>query len=534
MASATDEEQTVFELLEHAAAKWPGDAGLVFEDATFTWSETREASLDAAARLAGLGVRRGDVVAVWSANNPAWIALEFGLARLGAVLVTVNTSFGVEDLAYVLRHSGAKVLCTGREAKGHDLLGVLRALDRTALPDLRSVVLLEGGALEGALPFEDLACDRSTIPHERPAIDDCINMQYTSGTTGFPKAVMLSSRNLVGNARRTAGHAALTEDDRVLCHVPLFHCFGCVVAVLASTCAGARICLTRVFDPSDSLRVIRRHGVTVVHGVPAMFRALLDADDPAAPPIRTVRTGIMAGAPCPPSLVRRVLDTWRAVGIAPGFGLTEASPAVTYMPFEANDEQRCTTVGIPLDGTEIRLVDPETGRVGDAGEIQVRGDQVMLGYFRDEKATRAAITEDGWLATGDLGDRRSDGYYRVVGRIKEMICRGGENVYPAEVEEAVRSHPDVADAAAFGVPDDKLGETVACAVIPVAAASAPDRAAIAEYLAGRVAKVKVPAYVYVVDTLPMTASGKIQRYRLTERFGRIDATDPRSVVRDAE
>ncbi len=518
MPRVPPEERTVFDVVEHAASTWPDRVALTFEDESRTWREVYDASLDAAARMAGLGVERGDVVAVWSANHPAWIYLEFGLARLGAMLVTVNTSFGVDDLAYVLRHSGAKVLCTGSEAKGHDLLGILRALDRSTVPDLRHVVLLEDGELEGTTPFAALPIDRAAITSPGPGVDDCINMQYTSGTTGFPKAVMLSSRNLVGNARRTARHAALTEEDRVLCHVPLFHCFGCVVAVLASAYAGATICLTRVFDPANSLAVIRRHGVTVVHGVPAMFRAVLDADSAEAEPIRSVRTGIMAGAPCPPSLVRRVLDTWHARGIAPGFGLTEASPAVTYMPFDADDEQRCHTVGIALEGTEIRLVDPATGEAGDAGEIHVRGDQVMLGYFRDEAATSAAITDDGWLCTGDLGERRPDGYYRVVGRIKEMICRGGENVYPAEVEEAVRSHPDVADAAAFGVPHETLGETVACAILPEPGADAPNRDAIASFLAGKVAKVKVPAVVCVVDRIPMTASGKIQRYRLTERF----------------
>lgn len=509
---------SVFEVLDRAAATWPDRLALTYEDREWTYGELRDEALAAAARMHAVGVGAGDHVALWAANLPEWVFLEFGLARLGAVLVTVNTAFARDDLSYLLRHSNASVLVAGREARGNDFLATIRGLDRDALPRLQRIVLLEGGSIEGAIAFADLDDDVAALPTVKVSLDQCINMQYTSGTTGFPKGVMLSSRNVVNNAARTAHHGGYGPDDRTLCQVPLFHCFGCVVAVLSSMVCGASVHLTRVFDPADSLATIRRRGITIVHGVPAMFQALLEADDGAAEPIRTVRTGIMAGAACPPALVRRVVQTWHADELAPGFGLTEASPAVTMTPLDSPLDRRCDAVGVAIDDTELCLVDLATGAAADRGELRVRGEQVMLGYYANEEATAAAITADGWLRTGDIAERDADGRYRIVGRIKEMICRGGENIYPAEVEEAIRGHEAVEDVAVFGVPDERVGETVACAIVPRPGCSiGVDE--IVGYLGGRISKPKMPAVVHVVDALPMTASGKIKRFELTKRFG---------------
>ncbi|MEE8142456.1 MAG: AMP-binding protein, partial [Planctomycetota bacterium] len=347
-------------------------------------------------------------------------------------------------------------------------------------------------------------------------LDDLINMQYTSGTTGFPKGVMLSSRNIVNNGWCSGGAFSITEQDRVLCQVPLFHCFGCVIAILGAFTHGASVHLTRVFDPLDSLSTIERHQVTIIFGVPTMFQALLDHPEARRHHLSSLRTGTMAGAVCPPSLVRRVIEEWGVEEMTVGYGLTETSPGVSFTPRSDPVEIRCETVGAPIPETELRIVD-ESGREAKRGELWVRGSQVMLGYYKNPEETAKTITRDGWLRTGDLAERHSSGRYCIVGRIKEMICRGGENVYPAEVEEALRQHPAVGEVAVFGIPDTRLGEQVACAVVPAAGQKvlADD---LVQFLRSRIARVKIPHVIEMVRELPLTASGKVQRFRLAEQF----------------
>lgn len=508
---------TLPELVERAAERWPEGLALTHGERSWTFAQVAEEARAAADRLAGLGVRPGERVGVWAANLPEWVFLEFGIARLGAVLVTVNTALGRDDLGYLLADSGLSVLVAGREARGHDFTAVLRGLDRERLPGLRHVVLLEGGDVPGARAWAELELPAAHVPAAPLGLDDLVNMQYTSGTTGFPKGVMLSSRNVVGNGWRTGRHLGLSPDDRVLCQVPLFHCFGCVATVLASYTHGASVHLVRTFDPALSLEAIERWGVTCVHGVPAMFQAMLDHPDAERRDLSRLRTGIMAGAVCPPSLMARLISRWNVREMTVGYGLTESSPALTYTPRDDPPQARCGTVGRPLPDTELRLVDPATGRDAERGELWARGEQVMLGYWGRPEATADAVVEGGWLRTGDLAERDREGRYRIVGRIKEMICRGGENVYPAEVEEAIRSHPAVADVAVFGVPDERLGETVGCCVVARAGARLDEKGVLWN-LEGRIARSKIPKFVRVVDALPMTASGKVQRFVLSERY----------------
>lgn len=512
------ENVSVAEVLSQAAQRWPRRTALTFGNFEWTYEGAQERCVQAAARLSELGVRPADQVVLWAANMPEWIFLQFGLARLGAVLVTANTALGPLDLAYLLRDSKARFLIAGAEAKGHDMLAVLNKLERDALPHLEKIVLLEGGKLPDSVAYSELgACGGPAAAHP-VGLDDLINMQYTSGTTGFPKGVMLSSRNIVNNAARTAQHLGLTPEDGVLGQVPLFHCFGCVIAVLATFTHGACLHLTRVFDPADSLTSVDRRRVSVIHGVPTMFQAMLEHPHAAELDLSSLRTGVMAGAACPASLVSRLLAEWGIPELTIGYGLTEASPAVTFTDRDAPESERLETVGRPLPAAETVLVDLETGAEGERGELWVRGEQVMLGYYDKPDATREVITKDGWLRTGDLAERDPNGCLRIVGRAKEMIIRGGENVYPVEVEEALRAHPDVSQVAVFGVPDERLGEQVVCAIVLRPEASLEPRELL-DFLGSRISKLKVPARVEFLEELPMTASGKVKRFLLSERFG---------------
>lgn len=519
----------LFQVLAFAARTWPHRLALSAEPppqraaeapAEMSFEELRAAALVAARKLLSLGVRPGDHVALWAANRVEWVVLEFALARLGAVLVTANTALGRDDLAYLLRQSEARFLLADSRVKGHDLLAVLRSLDRASLPHLERLALIEEEEFEGATRWSALApAPEDELPPPPGDPDALINMQYTSGTTGFPKGVMLSSRNIVNNAWTCGQILGLSPEDRVLVQVPLFHCFGCVVAVLGAFTHGASIHLVPWFDPSWSLKVIRERAITCVHGVPTMFQALLDHPAAQESPIRSVRTGIMAGAVCPRSLMERLMRDWSVREMTIGFGLTEASPHVCYTPRDSDPELRCGTIGIPIPGTELRLVDPETGNVGERGEIQVRGEGIMLGYWRNESATREAILPGPWLRTGDMAERLPNGYYRIAGRLKEMVLRGGENIYPAEVEEAIRHHPAVAEVAVFGVPDARLGEELACAIVPRVGASLTLEE-LRGFLRERIARIKVPRFLEVVEALPLTASGKVQRFVLAQRWKR--------------
>jgi fatty-acyl-CoA synthase len=531
----------LFDVLEIAARTWPDRPALgertvpeqspppkgrrrLLWHRTFgqrTFAQLHEEVLGVARKLVALGVRPGDHVALWAANRIEWVQLEFALARLGAVLVTANTALGREDLAYLLRQSEARFLIADSRVKGHDFLAVLRALDRASLPCLERIALLEEDDLPDALRWSALApAPPEALPPPPRDPDALVNMQYTSGTTGFPKGVMLSSRNIVNNAWSCGQLLGLTPEDKVLVQVPLFHCFGCVVAVLGAFTHGASIHLIPWFDPQWALQTIRAQGITCVHGVPTMFQALLDHADAQREPIRSVRTGIMAGAVCPRSLMERLIRDWGAREMTIGFGLTEASPHVCYTPRDSDPELRCGTIGIPIPGTRVRLVDPETGEEAERGEIQLQGEGIMLGYWRNEQATRDAILPGPWLRTGDMAERLPNGYLRIAGRLKEMVLRGGENIYPAEVEEAVRHHPAVAEVAVFGVPDERLGEELACAIIPRPGASITLEE-LRAFLLERIAKIKVPRYLEVVEALPLTASGKVQRFVLTRRWRKL-------------
>lgn len=517
------------ELLARLARDSAGREALVHprRGVRWTFSDLDRRSGDLARGLVALGVEPGERVAVWAENLPDWVALQFAAARAGAVLVTANTALARPEVAYLLRQSRTAVVLVAPGDRGERRLDVLTEL-RSELPDLREVVALDGPAPAGVRSMEDLVAAGRSVAiaevrsrAEATGPDDAANIQYTSGTTGFPKGVVLSHRNVIWNGWAQSEVIGVGREDAVLVQVPLFHCFGCVIAVLGAFTHDARIVMLDRFDPLHALEAIDAEGCTVIHGVPTMFRALLDHPDGPRFRTRSLRTGLMAGAPCPVPLMERVVADLGARGVVAAYGLTEAAPAVASSRPDDPVEQRCSTIGRPMPEVDVRIVDPSTledVEPGAPGELWCRSPGVMLGYFADPEASATAVTPDGWLRTGDQATRDALGLLRITGRIKELIIRGGENIAPAEVDDALRAHPAVRDAAAFGIPSERLGEKVAAAVV-LREGHRITLEEITAFLEGRLARFKHPVRIGFLETLPLTGSGKVQRFKLAEALG---------------
>ncbi len=518
-----------------------------------TFATLEAQSLALARGLVALGLEPGERVAIWAENVPEWIPLQFAAARAGLVLVTANTALARDEIAYLLRQSRSAAVVTSRGVRAREYMDALEYLSRYdgVLPDLRHAIAMRpdagwqpttmlertsfllarsAGVEPGATKLtleelvergRDVAVERVLEREARVLPDDPVNIQYTSGTTGFPKGVVLTNRNLVENAYAIGRRMGMRADDRLLLQVPLFHCFGCVVSVIGAYTHGVALVALERFDPLAALEAIAAERCTLAYGVPTMFLALLEHPERARFDTSSLRGGIMGGSMCPEPLMRRVVAELGAKGMLVAYGLTEASPGVTCSAQDDPIELRCGTVGTALDGVEVMIADPETGAElarGEAGELWTRGPNVMQGYFDDPRATAEAITPEGWLRTGDLATVDADGRVRIVGRIKELVIRGGENVYPAEVEDALRAHPDVRDAAVFGVPSERWGEEVAAAVV-LRPGAREDAEAILASLEHRLAPFKHPTHVRFMSAFPLTASGKVQKFRLAEACG---------------
>ena len=514
---------TVGRLLSRLADSLPGHEALVYTDRGLRWTfQELEAEARLIARgLIAAGVQRGDRVAVWATNVPEWVVLQFALAKIGAILVTVNTSLRAREIEYLLRQSETSTLFT---------IGGFRDVDymqefRDSGARVPRVFFIGDRCPPDAAPYSQLRTLAATIgdsqldARERDVeVDDVINMQYTSGTTGFPKGVMLSSRNIVNNGYWIGEGLGYTPVDRLCLCVPLFHCFGCVLGVLAAYTHGACLCPIEAFDPLKVLATVDRERCTALYGVPTMFLAELEHPEFDRFDMSSLRTGIMAGALCPEPLMRRVIDKMGMRELTIVYGLTETSPGLTQTPRDAGLVERTQTVGRVMPETEIRIVDPNTG--GDAGpgvdgELWARGYVVMQGYYKMPEATAAAITADGWLRSGDQASIDQEGRVRITGRIKDIIIRGGENVAPKEVEDTLRTHPAIADASVYAVASEFFGEEVAAALrLHPGAAIDPDE--VRSFCRDRLARFKVPRFIRVVDGFPLTASGKIQKFRLRE------------------
>lgn len=498
-----------------------------------------DAAVDRVARsLLALGIEKGDHVAVWATNWPRWVLLQFATARVGAVLVTVNPAYRSSELGYVLKQSEAAALFLVDRFRTSDYFGILGdavpelasatsdALELSDFPKLRRVVSMTANANHGMLDWDSFlklgeAVETSDLAQREATLDagDPINIQYTSGTTGFPKGAMLTHRNLLLNAYYSGECQKITDQDRICVPVPFYHCFGCVLGVLCSAVYGATLVVpAEYFDPEATLNAIEAERVTTIYGVPTMFIAQLEHPSFSGRDLKSLRTGIMAGSPCPIEVMKRVVDVMGAEQITIAYGQTEASPVITQSRTDDSVQIRVETVGCPIPGVEVKIVDPASGNSladGQQGELCTRGHVVMLGYYNMPEATAAAIDADGWLHTGDLALRNPDGNYRITGRIKEMIIRGGENIYPREIEEFLFTHPDVQDVAVFGIPDPKFVEEVATWIILKEDAQTTEDD-IRDYCKQKLAHYKVPRHIRFVSEFPQTVTGKIRKFKIRE------------------
>ncbi len=539
---------TVGRLLDLVTERRPDDEALVYadRDLRYTYGEFNQVVEECACALMAVGVKKGDHVAVWGQNVPEWVVLQFATGKAGAVLVTINPAYRAAELKYVLEQSDSAALFLTEGVRGADFLEILRGavpeldgyadgeISVEALPYLKHAVLI-GGEPPETLPvmsFEQFLergrdISEEELKERQASLDaeDVINMQYTSGTTGFPKGVQLTHTNIVKNAFLIGECMELRPEDRVCIPVPFFHCFGCVLGTLNTVTHEATMVPVEQFDPERVLQAVNKERCTAVLGVPTMFIAELEHPDFEQYDTSSLRTGIMAGSPCPMEVMKKVVDVMGADEITIAYGQTESSPVITQTRTDDPLELRVSTVGRKLPDTEVRIVRVETGedcKPGEQGELWTRGYLVMKGYYKMEDRTREVIDQDGWLHTGDLAVMDEDGYVKITGRAKDMIIRGGENVYPREIEEFLYTHPDISDVQVYGVPDEKYGEQVAAAVKLKSGAeiSAED---IQNYCRENIAYFKVPEYVDFVEDYPMTASGKIQKYKLRdsaiERYG---------------
>ncbi len=505
-------------------------------DYTRTYPEFREDVLRFARSLLAMGVKKGDHVAIWATNVPAWYITFWACTYIGAVLVTVNTAYKIHEAEYLLKQSDTHTLVMVDGYKDSDYVAIMKELcpeletckpgelNSVRLPFLKNIITTDSKQ-NGCFTWDEAMALSESVPvskldemRARIRKDDVVNMQYTSGTTGFPKGVMLTHYNVVNNGKAIGDCMDLSTADRMMIQVPMFHCFGMVLAMTASITHGVTMSPIPAFSPRKGLACITKEKITCFHGVPTMFIAMLGHEDFDKTDFSHMRTGIMAGSPCPIKTMQEVIEKMHMPEICITYGQTEASPATTMSKTTDSIDIRVNTVGASLFGVETKIVDPETGEeLGDNmdGEFCARGYNIMKGYYKMPEATAAAIDEDGWLHSGDLARRTPDGYYKITGRIKDMIIRGGENIYPKEIEEFFYTNPKVKDVQVIGVPDKAYGEEImACIILKPGEESTVEE--MKQYALERLAKHKVPRYVAFVDSFPMNAAGKILKYKMRE------------------
>ncbi|MER5882979.1 AMP-binding protein [Streptomyces sp. NPDC001941] len=510
---------TVGANLDRAVAAFGGREALVDVASGRRWTYAEfGADVDRlASALLASGVRKGDRVGIWAVNCPEWMLTQYATARIGAVMVNINPAYRSHELEYVLNQSGVRLLIASLAHKTSDYRAMVEEV-RDSWAQLAEVFYI------GDPTWDDLVA-RATpeVRAERLSCDEPVNIQYTSGTTGFPKGATLSHHNILNNGYFVGEMIAYTERDRVCVPVPFYHCFGMVMANLAATSHGACIVIPAPsFDPAATLRAVQEERCTSLYGVPTMFIAELDLPDFASYDLSSLRTGIMAGSPCPVEVMKRVVAEMNMAEVSICYGMTETSPVSTQTRRDDDLERRTGTVGRVMPHVEVKVVDPADGTTlprGEAGELCTRGYGVMLGYWGEPGKTAEAVDAGRWMHTGDLAVMREDGYVQIVGRIKDMIIRGGENVYPREVEEFLYAHPKIADVQVVGIPDERYGEEVLACVIPRDPGDPPTLEDVRAFCRERLAHYKVPRRVEVLDAFPMTVSGKVRKVELRERYG---------------
>ncbi|MVO86243.1 AMP-binding protein [Streptomyces sp. p1417] len=517
---------TIGQNLARAVAAWPDRDALVDVAAGTRWTYA-EFGADVerlALALLGSGVGKGDRVGIWAVNCAEWVLVQYATARIGAIMVNINPAYRSHELAYVLRQSGVSLLVATERHRTSDYRAMIEEV-RGTCPELRAVHYIGNDVSWGALldAARSVGADELGSREAELSCDDPVNIQYTSGTTGFPKGATLSHHNILNNGYWVGRTIGYTEQDRVCLPVPFYHCFGMVMGNLGATSHGACVVIPAPsFDPVATLRAVEREQCTSLYGVPTMFIAERNLADFATYDLSSLRTGIMAGSPCPVEVMKRVVAEMHMAEVSICYGMTETSPVSLQTRMDDDLERRTGTVGRVLPHIEVKVVDPATGVTlprGASGELCTRGYSVMLGYWNDPERTAEVIDSGRWMHTGDLAVMRDDGYVRIVGRIKDMIIRGGENVYPREIEEFLYGHPKIADVQVVGVPDERYGEVPLACVIPRDPEDALTLAELQEFCEGRLARYKVPVALRVLESFPMTVSGKVRKVELREKFG---------------
>ncbi len=532
-------DKTIGALFEDQVKRLPDHDFIVYPDRDLRWtfSQFNERVDQLAKGLLSIGIKKGDNVGIWATNVPDWTTFMFATAKIGAVLVTINTHYRSFELEYLVRQADLKTLALIGNFRDHDylqtvneLIPELKSCQRGQLkserfPELRNIIFIGQEKHRGMYNTRELmllgdqydnselnAIKESLSPH------DVINMQYTSGTTGFPKGVMLSHYNILNNGYYIGDRQKFSEADRLCLSVPLFHCFGCVLGVMAALTHGTTLVLLELFDPLLVLAALQKEKCTAVYGVPTMFIAELAHPMFEMFDLSSLRTGIMAGSPCPEETMRQVMAKMNCTDITIAYGLTEASPVITQTRTDDSVAQRTGTVGAALPEIEVKIVDPDSGKevgIGERGELCCRGYNIMKGYYKMPEQTACAIDAEGWLHSGDQAEVDIKGYYKITGRIKDMIIRGGENIYPREIEEFLYTMDGVLDVQVVGIPDEKYGEVVGAFIVRKEGADLTE-ADVIDFTRSRIAPYKKPKHVIFVDEYPMTASGKIQKYKLRE------------------
>ncbi|MCC7549988.1 MAG: AMP-binding protein [Methanobacterium sp.] len=533
-------ELTIGDFLEKMVEKDPDQEFMVYpdRDLRFTYQEFDERVNLMAKGLLGIGIKKGDHVGIWAKNVPDWLTFMFATAKIGVVLVTVNTAYKSHELAYVLEQSDMKALAIIDGFKDvdyiqtvYELIPELKTQERGKLktekfPFLQSVIYVGPEKHRGMYNTNELMLlgkhgNEEKFQEIKASVDnnEVVNMQYTSGTTGFPKGVMLTHRNILNNGYYIGERQRFTEKDRLCITVPLFHCFGIVLAVMATFSHGATMVMVELFDPLLVLAAVQKERCTALYGVPTMFIAEYSHPMFEMFNLSSLRTGIMAGSTPPIEAMKRVVNDMNMTEITSVYGLTEGSPGFTQTSVDDPLEKRVETVGKPLPECEVRIVDPDTGKTlgpNQPGEICCKGYNVMKGYYKMPDKTKEVIDEDGWLHSGDLATIDEEGYYSIVGRIKDMIIRGGENIYPREIEEFLYTMPGILDVQVVGIPDEKYGEIVGAFIILEEGAQLTEED-VRDYSITKIARYKVPKHVFIVDEFPLTASGKIQKFILRDQ-----------------
>lgn len=534
-------EMTLGDLLDKVATVYPDNDCVVCNDKPFrkTYKEFKEECDIVARGLMALGVEKGSHVAIWATNYPEWIVLMYATAKIGATLVTVNTNYKIFEAEYLLRQSDTDTLVMMEGLKDTNYTDIINELcpelknsepghmECDNLPYLKRVIYLDNkeNTPKGMLHWSQLHELAQQVTEEQRKerqasvhYHDVVNMQYTSGTTGFPKGVMLTHYNILNNGKCIGDNQVLTYRDRVCLPVPFFHCFGCVLGIMACITHGATIVPVERYNPVRVMKTIQDEKCTATYGVPTMYIAMLEHPDFPKYDFSTLRTGIMSGSPCPIKVMEQVVNLMHMSEITIPYGLTEVSPVCTMTNTQDSIEKRVSTVGRKMPFIEVKLVDPETGEdvpPNVQGEVVIRGYSVMKGYYKMSEATAQTIDKDGWLHSGDLAMMDNDGYFNITGRIKDMIIRGGENIYPKELEEFLYTNPKVKDVQVIGVPDKNYGEEVcACVILKEGETATEDE--LKEFIRVNLSRHKMPRYIWFMETFPMTASGKIQKYKMRE------------------